>query len=126
MRGRKGPHRSQGHEAAMETFMNLGADEIDIRSIKGDFVVHNEKDDIWNKVSPSPVLRGWRWSRSASYIGMASSAWVRERADERACNNCARAWLLPGTARLQRHPDVYQRRQLHRSHPSRRNGGVHG
>ena len=36
----------------METFMNLGADEIDIRSIKGDFVVHNEKDDIWNKVSP--------------------------------------------------------------------------
>ena len=52
MRGRKGPHRSQGHEAAMETFMNLGADEIDIRSIKGDFVVHNEKDDIWNKVSP--------------------------------------------------------------------------
>jgi len=40
----------KGHEAAIETFMNLGADEIDIRSIKGDFVVHNEKDDIWNKV----------------------------------------------------------------------------
>ena len=53
--------------------MNLGADEIDIRSIKGDFVVHNEKDDIWNKVSP-PVLCSWRWSRSASYIGVASSA----------------------------------------------------
>ena len=35
----------------METFMNLGADEIDIRSIKGDFVVHNEADNVCDKVS---------------------------------------------------------------------------
>jgi hypothetical protein len=52
MRGRNYPRHPQGHEAAMETFMNLGADEIDIRSIKGDFVVHNEHDNIWDKVRP--------------------------------------------------------------------------
>jgi hypothetical protein len=42
-----------GREAALESFLNLGADEIDIRGIKGDFVVHNVKEHIWREVRPS-------------------------------------------------------------------------
>jgi hypothetical protein len=75
----------------METFMNLGADEIDIRSIKGDFVVHNEKDNVWDKVS-APCPAGGRQALPHGYVRMASSD-PSAGDDESVCDT-ARAWVL--------------------------------
>jgi len=48
----------QGNEAAMETFANLGADEVDIRTIQEDYVVHSEKKFDWSNPGKGKDPRG--------------------------------------------------------------------
>jgi hypothetical protein len=99
-------HRTQGHEAALEAFMNLGADEIDIREVTTDFIVHNEKDNIWDKVR-HPSLKG-----KSSMVSLALRfSRLRERENVQ-LTVCVHGWR-PGDARLQRYPHVSRQWQLH-------------